>query len=115
MKIVDLCQNFEKFTNVKFHINDDGSLEDDIKITEYHPFECKDSRDKANKGYFAKLFEQEFKKDIAKEYKIATDIPDLTKLDIKGARTQNNYLANFITDSILEEIQKQTLKSTHLP
>ena len=106
VKIVDLCQNFEKFTNVKFHINDDGSLEDDIKITEYHPFECKDSRDKANKGYFAKLFEQEFKKDIAKEYKIATDIPDLTKLDIKGARTQNNYLANFITDSILEEIQK---------
>lgn len=101
--IVELHQNLEKYVNAKFTIDDDGNLKDGVEITPYRPFENK----KSSEGtFFQKLYEKVFEKDLAKEYKITTQNPEVTVLSNRHVRSTNSFLANFITDSILSEIQK---------
>ena len=104
VKIVNLNQNFNKYINTKFFIDDDGSLKSDIELTEYYPL--KRPRKSPESSYFKAFYNRVFDKDLEKEYKIQPDKADVLTLNVDDVRLGNNYLANFVTDSILSEIQK---------
>lgn len=103
VKIVSLSQNFQKYVNVKFSIDDDGSLSKDIEIKPYYPLLKKKSQNREN--FFDRYFKMMFKKDLVNEYQINTP-NGLETLSVSNVRTGNSFLANFITDSILAEIQE---------
>ncbi len=97
--IVPLSQNFKKIVNTKLRINDDGDL-DSVKIKEFSPLENR------LKGPLYMLYRKLFNKDLKRIYSIKTDTPYILTLDTQNIRTGNNYLANFVTDSILTQIKK---------
>jgi len=104
VKIVNLNQNFKKYVNAKFFIDDDGRLKSDVQLTSYYP-----TREKggiSDNNYFDQLYTRVFEKDLKREYQIVPDSPQVTVLSVDDVRLGNNYLANFVTDSILSEIQK---------
>ena len=98
--IIPLSQNFKKIVNTKITIKDDGSL-DHIMFKEFNP------TTNLRRGTLFKFYCQLFKQDIRKTYSIQTPINKLELLDTKGIREGNNFLANFVTDSILSELQKE--------
>ena len=98
--IVPLSQNFKKIVNAEININDNGKLEK-ININPFSPLKNE------TKGPLSKLYYSLFKDDAKKKYQIKTDVKDLKTLDVKDVRGKNNFLANFVTDSILSELQKQ--------
>lgn len=103
VKIVNLGQNFEKYVNAKFFLDDEGDLKSDVDLGVYYP----DNNPVSSKeGFFKKFYDRVFCKDLKKEYKINTRKPDISVLGIEGIRLGNNYLANFVTDAILSQIQK---------
>lgn len=103
VKIVKLSQNFKKHVNVKFFIDDNGDLKNDVEINSYHPF------NKPKTGsYFERYYKGIFFRDLLNDYKITPADPSIETLNVENVRSGNNFLANFITDSILSEIQ-----STH--
>ncbi len=97
--IVEMSQDFNKLVNAKLKIDDDGKLSN-IKLKTYHPAE-----DKTN-GPITELYNKLLGEDLKPKYCIKTKNPKLTQLDIKFIRNKNNYLSNFVTDSVLEEIKK---------
>lgn len=98
--IVPLSMNFKKIVNAKLNINDDGILSS-ISLRDIYP-------DKSNtKGILSDLHQNMFKEDLKPIYTLECENSDLTQLSINGVREGNNYLANFVTDSVLEELQKQ--------
>lgn len=103
VKIVNLGQNFDKHVNAKFFIDDEGELKSDVHLGVYYP--CKDTKS-FESGFFEKFYNKVFYKDLEKEYKIRPKNPDISSLGIENVRIGNNYLANFVTDSILSQIQK---------
>ncbi len=97
--IVPLSMNFKKIINAKLQIDDEGKL-DNITLKEIYP-------DKTNMtGILAELHKSLFKDDLKKIYKIKSMNDELKTLDLDNIRSGNNYLANFVTDSILEELKK---------
>ncbi len=98
--IISLSQNFKKIVNAKIKISDSGKL-DSIKINPFSPLENKSI------GPLLKFFGGILSEDIKKRYSIRTDSNDIKMLDVKDIRLGNNFLANFVTDSILEEIRKK--------
>ncbi len=98
--IVSLSMNFKKIVNAKIDIDDEGKLKR-ILLNQFCPLDNKEN------GPILDLYTKLFKDDIEEKYSITTDNPRLEMLDIHNIRVQNNYLANFITDSILEEIRKK--------
>ena len=98
--IIPLSQNFQKIANARIKINDEGKV-DVIRLMEFNPSE------NTKKGPIYRLYRKLLGKDIEKQYSIKTDNPDVTLLDIKGIREGNNFLANFVTDSILTELKKK--------
>ncbi len=101
VNIINLSQNFEKFANIKLSVDDDGNLKSISEPKTYKPL-----LNFGKEGIIQKIFYKVFCDDWEKEYKIRVDNPKLKSLDNEGVRYQNNYLANFITDSILSQIQK---------
>ena len=101
VNIINLSQNFEKFVNIKLSVDDDGNLKGISEPKIYKPVSNPDKE-----SFIQKFFNRIFYKDCIKEYKIRTDNPEIKVLDNEGVRYQNNYLANFINDCILSEIQK---------
>lgn len=97
--IVPLSQNFRKIVNAKINIDDEGFLEN-IGIKSFSPIENK------RKGPLLAFYKELFKEDLRRIYTIETD-KDIEFLDLKNLRQSNNYLANFVTDSILEELRKK--------
>ena len=59
------------------------------------------------KGPISRLYNELFKKDIEKRYSIKIDNPSIKSLEVLNIRSGNNHLANFVTDSVLEEIRKK--------
>lgn len=102
VKIVNLGQNFKKHVNAKFFIDDDGNLKSDVYLGVYYPNKESVRPD----GFFKKFYDEVFCKDLKKEYKINTVKPDIAVLGVEDVRLGNNYLANFVTDAILSQIQK---------
>lgn len=102
VKIIELSQNFEKYANVKLHIDDNGNVKDNTELSIHRPFKEEPERT----GFFRKFYDKIFAKDLAKEYKIKPDKPGIKTLSDENVRVENSYLANFITDSILNEIQR---------
>ena len=100
--VVSLSQNFKKYVNAKFLLDDNGDLKDDVKLTSYYPF-----KNPKTGGFFRGFLKGIFINDLKKDYQIKTEIPNIEVLGIENVRTKNSYLANFITDSILSEIQSQ--------
>lgn len=98
--IIPLSQNFKKIINTKLEIDDSGQLSG-INIRELFPLENK------KKGILSKFFEQLFSEDIKDIYTLRTDNPKLKTLNTQNIRDGNNYLANFVTDCILAELQKK--------
>jgi 2',3'-cyclic-nucleotide 2'-phosphodiesterase (5'-nucleotidase family) len=98
--IVALSQNFEKIANAKINISADEMIRK-ITLQSFSPLHNK------TKGILANLYEKLFEKDIKPQYSIQTENKDITSLDIKNIRSGNNYLANFVTDSVLEELKKK--------
>ena len=97
--ILMLYQNFKKLQNVKLKFNDEGEI-CSIQTHSYYPKKSQ----KINP--MKTFFEHIFKKDIEKSYEIpAAD--DVEELKLKDIRYQNNYLANYITDVILNRIRKK--------
>ncbi len=103
VKIVNLNQNFNKYVNAKFFIDDNGDLKSDVVLNSYYPVEFSESEEE---GEFGEFYNKAFDKDLKREYKIVPMDKSAKVLDIKGIRAGNNYLANFATDSILSQIQK---------
>lgn len=101
VNIIELSQNFEKYANIKFSIDDNGNLKDVAQPTIRRPF-----KEPWRTGFFKKFYAKIFAKDLAKEYLIETDKPEVKTLSDKNVRIENSYLANFIMDAILDEIQK---------
>ena len=97
--IYPLSLNFEKIVNTKIHINDNGDV-DSVKTISFNPLSNQ------KKGPIYKLFKELFKKDIENEYTIKCQNPNIKTLSLDGVREGNSFLANFITDSVLEQIQK---------
>ena len=98
--IIPLYMNFKRIVNAKLMIGDDGKL-NVIYTNNFDP-----SRNKT-KGPLNSLFKKIFKQDLKKEYSIQANNPEIKVLDVDGIRDGNNFLANFVTDSILHEIRKE--------
>ena len=98
--IVPLSQNFKKIVNAKMKVDDEGNLAD-IGLKSFSPLENK------TKGPLLKLYRKLFAKDTKNKYSIRTDKENVQQLDIKDVRQGNSFLANFITDTILEELKKK--------
>lgn len=98
--IVPLSQNFKKIVNAKMKVDDEGNLAD-IGLKSFSPLENK------TKGPLLKLYRKLFAKDTKNKYSIRTDEENVQQLDIKDVRQGNSFLANFITDTILEELKKK--------
>ena len=98
--IIPLLQNFQKMVNARINIDDNGFL-DSIKLKTFNPTNTK------RKGPLSRYYYALFKDDMKKRFSLRTNNPNITILDTQNIRSQNNYLANFITDSILEELRKQ--------
>ena len=97
--IVKLFQNFKKFENVKINFDDNGDLSG-IKTRAYYP------KGLSGANEMQDFYERVFKKDIEQSYSIpARD--GICDLELKGVRYKNSYLANYITDVILNRIQKR--------
>ena len=97
--IIPLLQNFKKIVNAKIKINDNGVIES-IRLKDFNPINNK------KKGPLCRFYHKLFREDLEKRYSVKTNYSNIKSLDIKNIRSQNNYLANFVTDSILEELQK---------
>lgn len=102
VKIVSLSQNFKKYVNVKFSIDDNGKLKEGVQIKSYYPLQEK--KEQAGNAFFDRFFKQIFNKDLSNEYHIQTP-SNIDTLSVNNVRFQNSFLANFITDSILSELQ----------
>lgn len=98
--IIPLSQNFKKIVNAKLKIDDDGLLKS-IRLKGFNP------TNNRSKGPLLKLYCRLFRKDIRKTYSISADNPDVSALGIQNVRTGNNFLANFVTDTVLSEIKKK--------
>lgn len=98
--IVPLSQNFKKLVNAKININDEGKL-NGIYLSSYFPLKNKKA------GPLQYLYRMLFYKDIKPEYTIKPSLDGIDKLDVEGIRKGNNFLANFVTDSILAELKKK--------
>ena len=99
INIIPMSQNFKRLVNTQIKINDDGTLEN-IKIKTLVPSESK------TQGPIKELYDKLFQKDLEKKYSIISENMETNELNIEGIRTGNNYLANFVTDCVLEEIKK---------
>ena len=97
--IVPLSQNFKKIVNAKIKLDDNGKLID-MGLKSFSPLENK------SKGPLLRLYCKLFSQDIRKKYTIKSDNKMIDMLDIKNIRVGNSFLANFITDSVLEELKK---------
>ena len=97
--IVPLSQNFNKIVNAKMKIDDNGKLIS-IELGSINPLKNK------SKGPLSIFYNKIFRKDIKKQYAINVENSGISILDIKDIRKGNNYLANFVTDSILSELRE---------
>lgn len=97
--ITKLYQNFRKFENVKINFGDDGTIED-IRTRAYYPDQNVEHQNEMNKFY-----RQVFKNDLQDSYLIPAQ-KNIDELTLKGVRYENSYLANYITDVILNRIKK---------
>ena len=89
----------KKFENVKINFDDNGDLSG-IKTHAYYP------KGLSGTNEMQDFYERVFKKDIEQSYSIpARD--GICDLELKGVRYKNSYLANYITDVILNRIQKR--------
>ncbi len=97
--IIPLSQNFKKIINAKMKIDDEGNLAD-ISLKSFSPLE------NSTKGPLLRLYRTLFAKDIENQYAISTNNANINLLDIKDIRQGNNFLANFVTDAVLDELKK---------
>ncbi|MCD7878677.1 MAG: metallophosphoesterase, partial [Candidatus Gastranaerophilales bacterium] len=98
--IIPLSMNFKKIVNAKIHFDDNGKLGKGIEIKSFCPLDFK------KQGPIHNLYNNLLGKDLDKKYSIKTPNPNINILDITDIRKGNNYLANFVTDSVLEELNK---------
>ena len=97
--IISLYQNFEKLENIKIKFDDSGEI-NSIQSRALYPQKSQKT------GLMQKFYNRIFRKDIEKSFEIPTS-DDISELQLKGVRYQNSYLANYITDVILNRIKKQ--------
>lgn len=97
--IIPLSQNFKKIVNLKLNFNDEGKLSS-YELKSFNPTKNK------KQGILTDLYNFLLSKDVEKQYTIETD-KNIKELSIQNVRTGNSYLANFITDSIIEEIREE--------
>lgn len=97
--IVSLSLNFKKIVNAKIEMDDNGEIEN-INLKRLSPLKNK------TEGPLFDLYKKLFKEDLKQVYSIKTADPKVKELDIEGVRKGNNFLANFVTDSVLEELKK---------
>ena len=98
--IVCLSQNFKKIANAKMEIDDNGDTKS-ITLKELRPNESG-----FQSGELTAFYKQLFSEDLKKTYGIKSTDSDIASLSIDGIRNKNNYLANFVTDCIMEEIKE---------
>ena len=98
--IVPLSQNFKRLVNTRIRLDDNGDV-DFLKVKLFSPLSNQ------IKGPISRLYKELFQKDIEKRYSIKIDNPSIKSLEVLNIRSGNNHLANFVTDSILEEIRKK--------
>lgn len=98
--IVPLSKNFQRIVNAKLNIGDNGEL-DFVQIKTFSPLENR------KKGPLYRFYHTLFKEDIKKLYSIQGEDESIHSLNTKNIRTGNNFLANFVTDSVLFEIKQK--------
>lgn len=97
--IITLYQNFKKLQNIKLRFDDDGNI-DFVRTRAYYP------QKSDRKNPMSSFFEMVFKKDLKTSFYIPAE-DGIKELELKGIRYQNSYLANYITDVILNRIRKK--------
>lgn len=102
--IVSLGENNEKFEAIKVIFDNN-----EVKVEISETFTINDQLEKEN--IFSKMLQSKMAEDYDPKTFISVvntnnTINNLTMLSYKGAKYENNYLANFLTDAILEEIRK---------
>lgn len=95
--IIALSQNFQKIANAKIIIDDNGKKE--IQIKELRPYEGS-----IQQGELGRFYKTLFEKDVVPVYSITSD--GIAALSTDNIRNKNNHLANFVLDSIREEIRE---------
>lgn len=100
-RIISLGDDSKKLDAVKIHFNDDGKY--DNFDEESRKFYTKDAEILSNNP-FSKMIDGMFKNDN-EPYLYISGPEGMNSLTQKGVRTQNNMLANLVTDSILSSIK----------
>ncbi len=98
--IVGMNQNFNKLVNAKININDDGAAKT-MFISQKNPHD-----EEYEEGDIGRFYKELFKKDLKKIYTLKVKNPDVKELSTRNIRSQNNYLANFVVDGILDSIKQ---------
>ena len=88
--------------NVKIKLDEKGNKRG-VEIKELRP----DFNQAEETGEIGKFYKKLFEKDTEKIYTIKTTSPEIEDLNTEHIRSGNNYLANFVCDAILEEIQEK--------
>lgn len=99
-KFLKLSKDFKKIENVKIVIDDNGDISE-IKRRKYKP-----DLDKEHHNEMSTYYRKKFAKDLAQKFIIRTKCDNLAELSTDKIRNGNNYLANFVTDVILNEVQQ---------
>ena len=98
--IIGMNQNFNKLVNAKININDDGAAKT-MFISQKNPHD-----EEYEEGDIGRFYKELFKKDLKKIYTLKVKNPDVKELSTRNIRSQNNYLANFVVDGILDSIKQ---------
>ena len=101
-QIVNLSKDFDRISNVKITIDDDGKISD-TEIKDLYPSKEHSRRPGAIGKYFNKLFGNETKK----THTLVCIDKSINNLNTDGIKTGNNNLANFVTDILLYQIKKR--------
>lgn len=99
-KIVSLSQNAHKIEGVKIHFDDDGNIDISSKRC-YTDFEKK-----AFSNPLDIFYKKTFEKDLAPVFSLKDPL-GRPKISVDDIRYENNDLANFCTDSIFTQVNKE--------
>lgn len=97
--IIGLSKDFKKIENIKITLNDEGDVTD-ITTKKYKPEITKEHNNRLSSSY-----RRVFNKDLSSSFYIDTPA-QVDELEVANVRCGNSYLANLVTDVILEELQK---------
>ena len=97
--IIPLSKNFKKIVNAKIHFDDNGNA-NVSQIQEFSPL------NNPKTGVVGQMFNEIFKEDVKPKYVVKSVKESVRELSTKHIKSENNFLANMVTDTLLFELRK---------